>query len=76
METIGVVTASVTTQPPWRPTWPRPDGGREHLVAMVTCLGCNTPPVLRNAHMQNLKESASQRAKRNSSRGEFPCCWR
>lgn len=39
----GPVTMSVTIQPPWRPTWPRPDGGREHLVTVVTRLGCNTP---------------------------------
>lgn len=40
----GLVTKSVTTQSPWRPTWPRPDGGREHLVTVVTRLGCKFPP--------------------------------
>lgn len=40
----GLVTKSVTTQSPWRPTWPRPDGGREHLVTMETSLGCYHPP--------------------------------
>lgn len=39
-----LVTKSVTTQSPWRPTWPRPDGGMEHLVTVATSLGCYRRP--------------------------------
>ncbi len=42
----GLVTLSVTIQSPWLPACPRPDGGREYLITVATCLrfGFFPPP--------------------------------
>lgn len=42
----GLVTLSVTIQSPWLPACPRPDGGREYLITVATCLrfGSFPPP--------------------------------
>lgn len=42
----GLVTLSVTVPSPWLPACPRPDGGREYLITVATCLrfGSFPPP--------------------------------